>query len=506
MSLINESAIKTPGVYVTEIDAFPPSIAQVDTIPAFIGYTQKALDTNAKNLPLDVNGNNLTNIPTQITSLLDYETYFGKEQKETGLTITIEQTTDANDNVLTEKITPAFTAKKQSNHTMYAAIRFFYDNGGGMCYIVSIGPYKANAGDALVPADFTAGLEAVKKEDDITLIIFPEGQKLPLNTDLYTLQSSALNLCADPNLQDRFCILDLYETGADVHTNNDLTTVTKAFRDHIAPTFDESLNYGAAYFPNLVSKYPYSDDENNTVISHTVTKTTNPPGPGDFNGLKLSALNNAATGNIAMYNKIEKILNTQFPMLMAPSSAMAGIYSAVDATRGIWKAPANVAVQAILGPAFKISDEMQADMNINPATGKSINAIRAFTGKGTLVWGGRTLLGNDNNWRYISVRRFYIMVEKSVKLAAFRFVFEPNDSNTWVRVRAMIENYLTNLWSLGALAGSKPEKAFYVKVGLGLTMTFDDVLNGKLIIEIGMAPVRPAEFIILRFTQIQQTA
>jgi hypothetical protein len=98
------------------------------------------------------------------------------------------------------------------------------------------------------------------------------------------------------------------------------------------------------------------------------------------------------------------------------------------------------------------------------------------------------------------------MVEKSVKLAAFQFVFEPNDAHTWTKVRAMIENYLTNLWSQGALAGAKPEQAFYVRVGLGVTMTFDDVLNGKMIIEIGMAPVRPAEFIILRFTQIQQTA
>ena len=260
MSLINESAIKTPGVYVTEIDAFPPSIAQVDTIPAFVGYTQKAFDPNAKNLPVDGNGNNLINIPTQITSLLDYETYFGTAQLETGLTITIDQTTDANDNLLTEKITPAFTAGKQSNHTMHAAIRFFYDNGGGKCYIVSIAPYKANVGDTLVPGDFTAGLEAVKKEDDITLIIFPEGQKLPADTDLYTLQSSALNLCADTNLQDRFCILDLYNTGESVKTSNDLTTATTAFRSNIAPTLDESLNYGAAYFPNLISKYSFSID------------------------------------------------------------------------------------------------------------------------------------------------------------------------------------------------------------------------------------------------------
>ncbi len=506
MSLINESAIKTPGVYVTEIDAFPPSIAQVDTIPAFVGYTQKALDPNAKNLVIDGNGNNLTNIPTQITSLLDYETYFGTAQVETGLTITIDQTTDANDNLLTEKITPAFSAGKQSNHTMHTAIRFFYDNGGGMCYIVSIGPYKANVGDALVPGDFTAGLEAVKKEDDITLIVFPEGQKLPADTDLYTLQSSALNLCADINLQDRFCILDLYNTGESVKTSNDLTTATTAFRTNIAPTLDESLNYGAAYFPNLISKYSFSIDETTTTLTQNVSKSGGAPAAGPFNGKLLSDLNNTASGDLALYNRVEKVLNSQFPMVLPPSPAMAGIYCSVDATRGIWKSPANVAVQSTVGPVCKISDEMQADMNVNPATGKSINAIRAFTGKGTLVWGGRTLLGNDNNWRYISVRRFYIMVEKSVKLAAFRFVFEPNDANTWVRVRAMIENYLTNLWRLGALAGAKPEQAFYVRVGLGLTMTFDDVLNGKLIIEIGMAPVRPAEFIILRFTQIQQTS
>src|SRR4051812_6556064 len=108
MSLINESAIKTPGVYVTEIDAFPPAIAQVDTIPAFIGYTQKALNPTNKSLPLDGDGNNLINIPTQITSLLDYEAYFGKEQPETGLTVAIHQNTDTNDNVLTETITPSF--------------------------------------------------------------------------------------------------------------------------------------------------------------------------------------------------------------------------------------------------------------------------------------------------------------------------------------------------------------------------------------------------------------
>ena len=191
---------------------------------------------------------------------------------------------------------------------------------------------------------------------------------------------------------------------------------------------------------------------------------------------------------------------------LPPSGAIAGVYASVDATRGVWKAPANVSLAGVTGLTHNIDDPGQGTLNIDITAGKSINAIRAFTGKGILVWGARTLDGNSNDFRYISVRRFLIMVEESVKMASMQFVFEPNDGNTWVRIRAMIENYLTNLWRLGALAGSKPEQSFYVKVGLGQTMIFDDILNGKMIIEVGLAPVRPAEFIILRFSQIQQQA
>jgi hypothetical protein len=129
-----------------------------------------------------------------------------------------------------------------------------------------------------------------------------------------------------------------------------------------------------------------------------------------------------------------------------------------------------------------------------------VNAIRSFTGKGILVWGARTLAGNDNEWRYVSVRRFFNMVEESVKKASGQYVFEPNDANTWAKVRAMIENFLLLQWRAGALQGSKPEQAFYVNVGLGTTMTALDILEGRMIVEIGMAVVRPAEFIILRFS------
>lgn len=213
-----------------------------------------------------------------------------------------------------------------------------------------------------------------------------------------------------------------------------------------------------------------------------------------------------------MEKQAERVLFTQHSFLkgladklkekvrtIPPSGTIAGIYTMVDNTRGVWKAPANVSITSIIGPAVKIDNKEQEQLNVH-FTGKSVNAIRSFTGKGTLVWGARTLAGNDNEWRYIPVRRFFVMVEESVKKATEPFVFENNDANTWIKVKVMIENFLTLQWRAGALQGAKPEDAFFVHVGLGETMTADDILNGRMIVEIGMAVVRPAEFIILRFS------
>jgi phage tail sheath protein FI len=159
-----------------------------------------------------------------------------------------------------------------------------------------------------------------------------------------------------------------------------------------------------------------------------------------------------------------------------------------------------------VAPTLKISHEDQESLNVDPTSGKSINAIRTFTGKGPMVWGARTLDGNSNEWRYISVRRFFNMVEESVKKSTERFVFEANTANTWIRVQTMIENFLNQQWQDGALAGSKPEEAYYVSVGLNKTMSAQDILEGRMNIEIGMAAVRPAEFIVLRFSHKLQEA
>jgi len=205
------------------------------------------------------------------------------------------------------------------------------------------------------------------------------------------------------------------------------------------------------------------------------------------------------------YNQIKAKLQSVY-VTLPPSGALAGVYARVDGDRGVWKAPANVSLMSVIGPEVKITDLEQEALNYHPGGGKSINAIRNFTGKGTLVWGARTLAGNDNEWRYIPVRRLFIYIEESTRKASETFVFEPNNATTWLKVKGMIESFLFDLWQRGALAGPTPEAAYYVEVGLGKTMTQDDILNGKMKVEIGIAAVRPAEFIILKFSHKMQEA
>jgi phage tail sheath protein FI len=253
----------------------------------------------------------------------------------------------------------------------------------------------------------------------------------------------------------------------------------------------DNLKYGAAYAPNLETVLDFLVDETKIDVTTDIDGVVGGP----------DKLNTLQAANNQRYEQARAAIR-DLSCKMAPSSTMAGIYASVDNSRGVWKAPANVGVSAIDQPTIQLSDAIQNNMNVDANAGKSVNAIRTFPGKGTIVWGARTLAGNDNEWRYISVRRFFIFVEESTKKATAQFVFEPNDANTWVRVQGMIENFLTVQWRQGALQGVKPEHAFYVAVGLGKTMTALDILEGRMNIEIGMAVVRPAEFIILKFSHM----
>ncbi len=196
--------------------------------------------------------------------------------------------------------------------------------------------------------------------------------------------------------------------------------------------------------------------------------------------------------------KVKDYLN-----LLPPSATMAGIYTMVDHSRGVWKAPANVSVSRVEKPSKPINDKEQEDLNM-PMNGKAINALRAFPGEGIKVWGARTLDGNSQDWRYINVRRTMSYLEISVKNAARIYVFEPNDANTWTTMKCMVDNFLRSVWKRGGLAGATPEEAYEVHVGLGDTMTADDILEGILRIRVLVAISRPAEFIEITFQQQMQ--
>jgi len=450
---------KTPGVYVEEVSVFPPSVAQVETaIPAFIGYTEKGPTS-----------------PEKIKSLVDYEMLYGGAANELP-----EFVIDGDGNITGDiPGTPVYK--------LYHALQLYFANGGGPCYIISVGNYTADA-DNIDPTELESALALLRKEDEPTMILFPDA---PGNTDLY---KAAMQQCAD--LGDRFAICDVDPVE---HPTDPAGESAEPFRNDIGTS---NLMYGAAYYPNLATSLTHmaADDEinveNNTVdmkLRHTEAAIAADPTLAETS---VFHANNGASKD--KYYDIKKRI-ADATLEMPPSGAIAGVYAAVDTKRGVWKAPANVSLNRVKKPTVHLENSEQDGLNVSD-TGKSINAIRFFTGKGVLVWGARTLDGNSNEWRYISVRRFFNMVEESVMKATERFVFEPNDANTWVKVKSMIENFLVLQWRAGALMGAKAEEAFFVKVGLGETMTADDVLNGKMIVEIGMAVVRPAEFIILRFS------
>jgi phage tail sheath protein FI len=463
---------KTPGVYVEEIPKLPPSIASVETaIPAFIGYTEKAQWKEE---------NDLRNRPWRIESLLQYEQFFGYPDPEKE-SLSVAFTTSGSRTEINGKVDET----KRSKFLMYYSLQMFFGNGGGPCWITSVGDYTSTGG-VIIAQNLIDGLAEVAKINEVTLLVFPDAVNLDSFTDYYDVYDNAIDQCVE--LKDRFTVLDVYHLPDNLE-QWDLDI--QLLRDTLSGTTDD-LKYAAVYFPRILTGVNFNykmpgDQTTDNDASVTIT------------GGAAGTLAELKTANNAQYFQAKSAI-TNISMLLPASSAMVGIYAQVDNSRGVWKAPANLNIDNVISPQYLITHKQQEGLNVDTTAGKSINVIRKFEGRGpAIVWGARTLAGNDNEWRYISVRRFFNMVEESTKNATEQFVFEPNDRNTWIRVKSMISNYLTQQWKAGALMGTTTAEAYFVKVGLGETMTEQDIWEGRMIVEIGMAVVRPAEFIILRF-------
>jgi phage tail sheath protein FI len=563
---------KRPGVFVEEISTLPPSVAAVATaIPAFIGYTEKAVDDNDKNLDGIV--------IRRIETMLEYVQYFGGPL-ETKFSL------DVDDSLLSYQFKRKHwsdatkDADTLHSHLMYYALRMYFDNGGGACYIVSVDRYFDGSNLNDINAEkIKDGIAALSKEDEPTLMVLADGIQLDLN-DYCDRCKEILAQCN--LLKDRFGIFDLPDNDQDAtqfrtavgnnylsygatytpylrtsmtyfrpdidDVNVDVSALirTKPFPDiglkfsHLrlsnanpsidvdieyAKTQDEELRFNVTDAALVISGVPAQGDNPETDPGLTASElvTSWEAWEGDKAGfiitlidgdkivtevsdkLTSATLDQLKDNYTQYYNDFRKALS-KVRVVLPPGSAIAGIIASVDRDRGVWKAPANVSLSSVIEPLRKITNTEQERLNVDPTSGKSINAIRSFAGKGTLVWGSRTLAGNDNEWRYVPVRRLFIFMEESLQKATAFAVFEPNNTTTWLKVKAMAESFLYGLWQRGALAGPTPESAYFVNVGLGKTMTPQDILEGRLIMEVGVAAVRPAEFIILRFMHKLQEA
>jgi uncharacterized protein len=477
------ATMKTPGVYIVEKNAFPNSVVEVATaVPAFVGHT--ALADNA--------GKPLHGKPWRITSMAEYERHFGgaaparfriERVDAAAATPALPdmlqpraQCSEFQHGAKTYRLTRA-AGRTGGRFLMHQAMRLFFGNGGGTCYVVSVGGFDDEivAGDAAT--GLIGGLTPLLKEQEPTLLVVPDAVLLS-RADCMRVQKAVLQHCGG-DMKNRFAILDVW--GGDLERRHPAGDCIALFRDDIGVNF---LRYGAAYFPWLHTALSQAGDLDASHID---------------NADDLAALLHDDPGLLEpLLQEARKQVD-----LMPPSAAMAGLYTMVDNARGVWKAPANVSLAAVTAPAVNITHEDQEDLNVT-TQGKSINAIRAFIGEGVLVWGARTLDGNSLDWRYVNVRRTMIMLEQSCRLAAKALVFEPNVASTWVTLKSMLENFLTGLWKRGALAGAVPEGAFSVHVGLGDTMTPDDILEGVLRVTVLVAISRPAEFIEITFQQQMQ--
>lgn len=537
--------LATPGVYIEEKNAFSNSIVGVPThIPAFIGYTEKA----------ERGKKSLLQVPTRIDSMAEFESLFGGSATTT-FTIAGQPSEPSQFSI----------AVKHNDFSLHRQMRMFFQNGGGVCYIVSVGLYLQ--AETIKTEDLISGIEPLLKESEPSLLVIPEAvmplldRTLSLEDQvakLYEVHRAMLKHCGQ-DVSNRFAILDFWMDRDQLDDSS--------WENHIewgrSQIGSNHLEWGAAYFPWLhttavpisevnldqfdnpgnaqdyipLKKEDIEDDDlvnkssfqaqvnaigkidsllalldqsvNHDLLAGKITATR----AQEIKEEVLSKLARLHTLNTTEKQKLHNYLITIFHIykdilgriqrhlnLLPASGAMAGIYTQVDEARGVFTSPANISVAGAIQPAISIDDGQQENLNV-PLDGKAVNAIRFFPGEGLLVWGARTLDGNSQDWRYISVRRTYIFIEQSINFGLEPYTFEPNTATTWTTVKSMIENFLSNFWQQGGLAGATPEDAYQVRIGLGTTMTPVDILEGYMRVSIKLAITRPGEYIDMEVAQ-----
>jgi uncharacterized protein len=520
---MNLSTIKTPGVYLNELNAFPNSVVAVPTaVPVFIGYTPQA----------SYEGESYDNKPMKITSFAEFEAIYcypnpdppadpAKQYSPQYYLVKQDSKPDKGTYLLLGSDYYSIVPDANTIYYLYNSVQLFYNNGGGDAYIVSVGTYGPPSGKPISPGDplinpnvqvndLLGGLELLKNEEEPTMYICPEATLLSVENNAALMQEMLLQNSEMMTAVSIFDIIGGNDPDPILYTSD-----IETFREN---TGNNGLKYGTAYYPFVGTTIMQSTDldytnlfggdvkqlaavinpDNDptsqlTTILSNIEKPTGTP-------LTVSQYNNSLISGSKTYNSVlNKVL--ALANVLPPSGGMAGAIATVDNQIGPWKAAANMSIVGAVSLPIKLSKSQQGPLNIDAVSGKSINAIRFFNGQGILVWGARTLDGNSLDWQYLPVRRTVTFLEQSCKLAANAYVFEPNVKNTWESVKSMIGSFLTSIWKEGGLMGASPDDAFQVQCGLGTTMTAQDILAGYMRVTVKIAVVRPAEFIVLTFVQ-----
>ncbi|MEL5381321.1 phage tail sheath family protein [Serratia ureilytica] len=506
-------AYKVPGVYVEEIHGASLSIQSGETaVPVFVGIF------NAIKTPTE----ELGEWPcVRVESWLDFTQQFASSDH---IEIKLAET----------------VSKSKINFVPYMgshSVRLYFENGGGPCYILAIDVDKERARSAVS----SHLLSAIERHPEITLLCWCEYAGKKDDQLVY----SALSAGGGTN-GERFLLADAWPQG-----KSELPSAWK-FETYQVPDHTQV----ASYFPALRTQYVRDYRDENSVRISSVKKHLTALGlPGSHDIITLAALRSAIAKANAKGNNVPKtdLKNTASPQNIAPkvseassavdvhiqtrdtflqqvemlidlhrpapspvvlraSVAMAGVYARVDRERGVWKAPANIAVTGVTALVaqgeegegrWKHPVPVRMDDALNTKlVDAGINALRPFRGQGILVWGARTMApAVQTAWRYVPVRRLFNTIERDARAALRTVVFEPNSPVVWEQVRGALNNYLHALWRKGALQGEAPEQAYYVHIGLGVTMSQDDIDQGRMVVKVGVAAVRPAEFIVLTLTQ-----
>lgn len=520
------TAYLSPGVYVEEVDRGAKPIEGVGTaVAAFVGFTERAEEPGRNGHPPEP----LLNKATMVTNWNQFTTKFG-----------------------------GFVEGAFLPHAVYG----YFVNGGGRCYVISVStlgasadPELAKAAQALLPTTADAKADSLlikarelgpvgndlevsvehekvddQESDTFVLVVRLAGKDVERFPGL-TMGTGDQNVETVVNTQSKILQVEILRktgklaerrpaAGAYELAGGEITALAvkgpqfegdAAKREGVGAleALDDVTMVAA---PDLMTSYLRGDIDLDGVkavqtamvnhcerMKYRFAVIDSPP---DMNPQQIADWRMKGAGYDTKYGALyypwiavaNPLSSNGASMLVPPSGHMAGIYARTDSERGVHKAPANEVVMGSVGLEINVTKGEQD--SLNPM---GVNCIRAFPGRGIRVWGARTL-SSDPAWRYINVRRLFNYVEASIENGTQWVVFEPNDQNLWARVRRDVSAFLRLVWRSGALFGATPEEAFYVKC--------DEELNpsevrdaGQLIIEVGLAPVKPAEFVIFRISQ-----